>query len=306
MSRSPCRTGRLAQKPPRAMGPRLRDWAELVRAPAALTVPGDSLAGAAAAGRPTWGRGAVLASASVCLYWAGMALNDFADRDLDAQERPTRPIPSGRVTPGQALAVAGGLTGAGLALAGAAGGWRTLGVAVPLAGAVWAYDLGAKAHPVGGPAAMAAARALDVLLGAGVGRLRAAAPTAAVLGAHTAIVSALGRAEVAGASQGRLGATVAATAAVATLTARAGAPGPRRSSTAALAVYLAYFAGAQARAAAARGRPHSVRQAVAAGITGMLPLQAACAARAGAAPVATGLLAGMPVARRLFRLVGPT
>ncbi|WP_413106144.1 SCO3242 family prenyltransferase [Streptomyces sp. Inha503] len=269
-------------------------------------MPGDSLAGAVAAGHPSWGRGAVLASASVCLYWAGMALNDFADRNVDTRERPQRPIPSGRVTPAQALTVAGGLTGAGLALAGAAGGWRTLGVAVPLAGVVWVYDLRAKAHPVGGPAAMAAARALDVLLGAGVGRLRAAAPAAVVLGVHTAVVSALSRAEVAGASRGRLGATVAATAAVAALAARSGAPGAQKPATAALAMYLAYFAGAQARAAADRGRPHSVRQAVAAGITGMLPLQALCAARAGSSPVATGLLAGMPVARRLFRLVCPT
>ena len=76
-----------------------RDLAELVRAPAALSVPGDAVAGAAAAGalgrahRRAWPR------ASVCLYWAGMAANDWADRELDAVERPERPIPSGRVSP---------------------------------------------------------------------------------------------------------------------------------------------------------------------------------------------------------------
>ena len=35
---------------------------------------------------------------------AGMALNDYADREIDAVERPGRPIPSGRVTPEFALA----------------------------------------------------------------------------------------------------------------------------------------------------------------------------------------------------------
>ncbi|MEU4378387.1 hypothetical protein [Micromonospora echinofusca] len=52
--------------------PRLADLAELVRAPAALSVPGDVVAGAAAAG--TLGRRTpALAAASVLLYWAGMA-----------------------------------------------------------------------------------------------------------------------------------------------------------------------------------------------------------------------------------------
>ena len=57
------------------------------------------MAGAALTG--TLGpQAAGLSAASVCLYWAGMSANDWADRDLDAKERPERPIPSGRVTPG--------------------------------------------------------------------------------------------------------------------------------------------------------------------------------------------------------------
>ncbi len=72
---------------------------ELVRAPAALTVPGDAVAGAAASGWPFGGRRTLaLTGASVCIYWAGMALNDYADRHLDAIERPERPIPSGRIS----------------------------------------------------------------------------------------------------------------------------------------------------------------------------------------------------------------
>uniref|UniRef100_UPI000A4ED9A6 UbiA family prenyltransferase n=1 Tax=Streptomyces hygroscopicus TaxID=1912 RepID=UPI000A4ED9A6 len=85
------------------------DWAELLRISALFTVPGDALAGAAAVGRRP-NRGTALAvCASLCLYEAGMALNDWADRDIDAVERPGRPLPSGRIAPAAALAAATGL-----------------------------------------------------------------------------------------------------------------------------------------------------------------------------------------------------
>ena len=93
---------------------RLADLAELVRAPAALTVPGDVLAGAVAAGNLRPARLAGLAASSVSIYWAGMALNDWADRKVDAEERPERPIPSGRVPARTALGLASALTAVGL------------------------------------------------------------------------------------------------------------------------------------------------------------------------------------------------
>ncbi|MFB6668827.1 SCO3242 family prenyltransferase [Streptomyces parvus] len=143
---------------------RLRAWAELLRVSALFSVPGDALAGAAAVGRRP-GRGTALAiGASLCLYEAGMALNDWADRDEDAIDRPHRPIPSGRISPAAALGAAGVLTAAGLALA-ARAGRPALTVATGLAATVWAYDLHLK-HTKAGPAAMAAARSLDLLLGA--------------------------------------------------------------------------------------------------------------------------------------------
>ncbi|MEU4920487.1 SCO3242 family prenyltransferase [Streptomyces parvus] len=143
---------------------RLRAWAELLRVSALFSVPGDALAGAAAVGRRP-GRGTALAiGASLCLYEAGMALNDWADRDEDAIDRPHRPIPSGRISPAAALGAAGALTTAGLALA-ARAGRPALTVATGLAATVWAYDLHLK-HTKAGPAAMAAARSLDLMLGA--------------------------------------------------------------------------------------------------------------------------------------------
>ena len=175
----------------------LHDHLDLVRAPAVLSVVGDTLAGAAAAGHALTPRRALLPVASACLYAGGMALNDYADRHLDAVERPERPIPSGRVTERRALQVAVGLTAAGVGLAAAGGGARALAVAVPLAASVWTYDTVAKERAAG-PLVMAACRGLDVLLGAGVGHLRAALPAAAGMAVHTAGVTYLSRGEVHG------------------------------------------------------------------------------------------------------------
>lgn len=230
---------------------RLRAWAELLRVSALFSVPGDALAGAAGVGRRP-DRGTVLAAgASLCLYEAGMALNDWADRDEDAVDRPHRPIPSGRVSPAAALGAAGALTAAGLALA-ARAGRPALTVATGLAATVWAYDLRLK-HTKAGPAAMAAARSLDLLLGATATATAASAgctagdggrpdnvagtsgtsattsartpgvlapvlpalPAALVLGAHTYGVTAVSRHEAQGGSTGTPLAVLTTTAALA-------------------------------------------------------------------------------------------
>jgi 4-hydroxybenzoate polyprenyltransferase len=287
---------------------RLRDLIELVRAPAALSVPGDVVAGAAAAG-VLGRRTPALAGTSVCLYWAGMAANDWADQNVDALERPERPIPSGRVSPPVALGLAAGLTAAGVAAAGLTGGRGALAVAVPLASAVWAYDLGGK-DTAAGPALMAACRGLDVLLGASAGRLRRALPAALTVAAHTYTMTMLSRHEVHGGNSRTPAATLAATAAVA---AAAGTPrrGARRSSapTALAALlagwYAARYGGTQARAAADPGAA-PIREAVAAGITGLPILQGALVARAGNPAGALAVAAAAPLGRRLARRVSPT
>ena len=102
------------------------DVLELVRAPAALTVLGDTIAGGHAGGARFTGRQWLLPLASVFLYSGGMALNDYADRDLDAVERPERPIPSGRVPARRALGIATTLMAVGVGLAAAGGGRRSL------------------------------------------------------------------------------------------------------------------------------------------------------------------------------------
>ncbi|PZG12218.1 4-hydroxybenzoate polyprenyltransferase [Micromonospora craterilacus] len=210
--------------------PSVADLAELVRAPAALSVPGDVVAGAAAAGA-LGPRTPALAAASVLLYWAGMAANDWADRRLDAVERPERPIPSGRVAPGLAVGLAAGLTAAGVGLAAAAGGRRAAAVALPLATAVWGYDLAAK-NTAAGPAVMAACRGLDVLLGAANGRPVRALPAAVTVAAHTWTVTALSRREVDGADRALPLRTLAGTALVAASAAIPPAIGRRRGAAA--------------------------------------------------------------------------
>ncbi|WP_196776989.1 SCO3242 family prenyltransferase [Haloechinothrix halophila] len=311
----------------------MRDAVELVRLPAVLTIPGDSFAGGAAAGWPYGKRGWAMPAASACFYLAGMALNDYADRELDAVERPERPIPSGRVSPGEALALASGLTGAGLGIATAVGGRAALRIAVPVAAAAWTYDLAAKDTPAG-PAVMASARGLDVLLGAGGRPRRAALPACAVAG-HTLGVTTLSRGEVHGGSRRTGLAALATTASAATAavvaalprrqrtgphdTAPSGAAVPHRATASnranairratASAAFAATYVGTVGRAqvrAARNPDAATVRTATGAGVRGVIGLQAALVAGTGAIGLAGGLLAAGPIARLASKVVSPT
>ncbi|MEU3019519.1 SCO3242 family prenyltransferase [Nocardiopsis sp. NPDC007018] len=291
--------------------PEPRALARLVRLPAALTVLGDSLAGAAAAGRLREPRVWALPVASACLYWAGMALNDYADRDLDAVERPERPLPSGDVTPGQALAVATGLTAAGVTVAGLAGGGRTARVATALAGTVWAYDLVLKPTPLA-PLGMAVNRGLDVLLGAG-DRPGAAVLPAAAMAVHTYGVTALSRGEVHGTRPGVAAGSLACTLAGAVLAACPARTAPVTARGRVGELAAGAFAGAfattvgwaQARALADPGAG-PVRAATGTGIRGMIPLQSALLSRYGAVETACALSAGAPATARAARAVSVT
>ncbi|MFF1692479.1 SCO3242 family prenyltransferase [Streptomyces sp. NPDC058257] len=253
-----------------------RDWAELLRVSALFTVPGDALAGAAATGLRPNHRTLLAIGASLCLYEAGMALNDWADREEDAIERPHRPLPSGRIAPSAALGAAAALTAGGLALA-AGAGRPALTVASALAATVWAYDLGLK-HTPAGPVAMAAARTLDLLLGAAatsatptganptgqltttrpgaIPALRAAVPTALVLGAHTLAVTAVSRREAQGGSTAAPLCALAATAALTRLLARGGGTGSVTGRGAGAATPSELPVGR--RATASRGLPVSI------------------------------------------------
>ena len=71
---------------------RLRAWLALLRPPNLFTVPGDLVAGFAVAGgigAGLWPRLPWVVAASLLLYASGLLLNDWCDRDIDAQERRT-------------------------------------------------------------------------------------------------------------------------------------------------------------------------------------------------------------------------
>ena len=111
---------------------------------------------------------ALLVAASCQLYLAGMVLNDVFDAQVDAIERPDRPIPSGRVSLRQATALGWGLLVSG-SLCGwlasfVAGDWRPGAIATLLAACVVLYDRTLKRTPLA-PLFMGACRTLNVLLG---------------------------------------------------------------------------------------------------------------------------------------------
>jgi 4-hydroxybenzoate polyprenyltransferase len=279
----------------------VRAWAELLRVPALLTVPGDAIAGAAAvSARPT-PRALLAIGSSLCLYEAGMALNDWADRDEDAAERPHRPLPSGRVRPAAAFTAACALTAAGLALAGRAGR-PALSVAAPLAATVWAYDLGLK-RTWAGPVAMAAARGLDLLLGAAAtaGRTRPALAPALLLGTHTLAVTTVSRGETRGGSALPPLAALTATGVLTRLLTRRRTP----LSGALAATYLATAARPYLHAGL-NPSPPLTQRAVGGGIRATIPLQAALSARSGAPVAALLTVALAPLAGRLARKVSVT
>ena len=139
---------------------------QLVRIPTVFTAVGDIFLGFLLT-HPSLEPGltfGMLLGVSVCLYWTGMILNDYFDRDVDAAERPGRPIPSGRITAGTALRIAVLLNVAGLGLA-AAAGQNSLIIAAGLTVAVWLYDGALKKTPLA-PVLMGSCRFFNVMLGA--------------------------------------------------------------------------------------------------------------------------------------------
>lgn len=114
----------------------------------------------------------LLLAASGCLYLAGMALNDVFDREIDAIERPQRPIPSGRISLRSASRWGWGLLAVGVACAAVVGLRENQSAMLPgtiliggaLAAMVVAYDGYLKRTPLG-PLAMGGCRMLNVMLG---------------------------------------------------------------------------------------------------------------------------------------------
>jgi 4-hydroxybenzoate polyprenyltransferase len=147
---------------------RLKPYFQLVRLPNVFTAAADSLAGwllvRGTLAEP--GRWLRLAAASMAIYAAGIALNDLFDYEVDLQERPTRPLPSGRVSRRFAAILGAVLLAVGFVLAASCGQGPAI-TAAALIACVLAYDLGLK-RTVLGPELMGACRGLNVALGLSV------------------------------------------------------------------------------------------------------------------------------------------
>ena len=144
----------------------LRTYAQLCRLPAVFTAMADVFLGYSLTHhdlRPAHVFGRLL-FASSAIYLAGMVLNDYFDRDVDAIERPQRPIPSGRVSATTARWLGITLLTIGI-LAGVGPSWNSQIVVMLLATAVLLYDGGLKKTFMG-PVVMGSCRMLNVLLGA--------------------------------------------------------------------------------------------------------------------------------------------
>jgi 4-hydroxybenzoate polyprenyltransferase len=148
----------------------MRAWLQLVRLPNLFTAVADVMMGYLV----THGtlepasHFAHLVAASCLIYLSGMVLNDVFDAEIDAEERPERPIPSGRISQRAAAACGFAMLASGTLIACFASfalhDWRPAIVGTLLATCVILYDFVLKRTPLA-PLTMGACRTLNVLLG---------------------------------------------------------------------------------------------------------------------------------------------
>ncbi|MEO6095199.1 MAG: UbiA family prenyltransferase [Fibrobacteria bacterium] len=190
---------------------KLKSFLSLVRIPTVFSSMSNAYAGYFIAGGRTFSPqlGAGIAAAALFIM-AGMALNDVADKEVDAKERPNRPIPSGAIPLGTAWGLSLGMMALGLGLL-----WFANPVSVSVGGAlclaIFAYNFALKGGWAG-PAAMGLCRALNLLTGMSLTWAALPHPATlplpawlalASLWAYIALVTFLARDEVGGNSRRR-------------------------------------------------------------------------------------------------------
>jgi 4-hydroxybenzoate polyprenyltransferase len=148
---------------------RVKEYLRLIRLPNVFTTPSNILAGyfAAFTTAPAEADGVHLIALMVSsglLYIAGIVLNDYFDIEIDKKERPSRPLPSGKISKGYALTIAivALLIANTIALV---VGPISLAISLALTLLIIAYDYHLK-YTVIGPFAMGGTRFLNVIFGA--------------------------------------------------------------------------------------------------------------------------------------------
>ncbi|MDQ4101881.1 MAG: UbiA family prenyltransferase [Thermoproteota archaeon] len=188
---------------------RLKEYLLLIRLPNVFTTPSNILVGYFAAVSAAEAQGVhliALAVSSGLLYIAGIVLNDFFDIEIDKKERPSRPLPSGKISKAYAL----GIAIVALLIANTVAllvGPVTLAVSLALTLAIIAYDYRLK-YSVVGPFAMGSTRFLNVILGASPMLLYIDGHSIAIVGAaalllflYVSSITLLSKKEVANESQ---------------------------------------------------------------------------------------------------------
>ncbi|MCI0333167.1 MAG: UbiA family prenyltransferase [Planctomycetes bacterium] len=157
---------------------RLFAWLQLLRLPNVFTTIADVMMGYLVTHRALQPAAhfLLLVTASCLLYLSGIVLNDVFDAEVDARDRPERPIPSGRISRRAAMAVGWAMLASGVLIAWFASvvisDWRPGTVATLLAACIVLYDRVLKRTPFA-PLAMGACRSLNVLLGMSLAPLAA-------------------------------------------------------------------------------------------------------------------------------------
>lgn len=144
-----------------------RAWLQLFRAPNLFTVPGDPLAGfLIASGGVLDARVVPAIVASLCIYSAGLAMNDVIDLKEDLVERPKRPIPSGAISRSAAISAILALCFLGIGTLHVGLGAKAAVVGVILLLTVWLYNFTTKNLPFVGAITMGSCRGISLILGA--------------------------------------------------------------------------------------------------------------------------------------------
>jgi 4-hydroxybenzoate polyprenyltransferase len=154
-----------------AVPPAVVDWLQLARAPAIFSAVSNILAAQLIVGRGQTDPGMLmsLVAISSCLYAAGMILNDCFDLREDRRERPSRPLPAGRIPTRNAWAVGWLLLLVANITSLAVGQLQFL-IAIALTGLILLYN-GVAKRSVAGPFVMGGCRYLNWILGLSTGGL---------------------------------------------------------------------------------------------------------------------------------------
>ncbi|MBE9200925.1 MULTISPECIES: UbiA-like protein EboC [unclassified Nodularia (in: cyanobacteria)] len=105
--------------------------------------------------------------ATTGLYGGGIVFNDVFDTELDTQERPERPIPSGKASLRKATLLGSWLLSIGVVAASQVS-WLSAILAFSIAIAALFYNAFGKHHPIFGPINMGICRGGNLLLGVSV------------------------------------------------------------------------------------------------------------------------------------------